>query len=148
MGDVPKRSIRIVRVDATREHVRLQLEALEGECFEQAPRNLFSRGIWWIAYDGTTPVGYCGIRQSSQWDNVGYMNRAGVTEHARGMGLQKRLIKVRVAYAKRQGWICVITDTTKNPASANSLIGCGFRMYEPQRPWSYRDACYWRKYLK
>jgi len=46
--------------------------------------------------------------------------------------------------AKKLGWSWVITDTTNNPASANSLISCGFKIYRPGNPWSFRNAIYWK----
>jgi GNAT superfamily N-acetyltransferase len=103
------------------------------------------RGHWWIAYaeDGK-PVGFAGLVRSTTWTDTGYLCRAGVLDGYTGHGIQKRLIKARLAQAKRLGWNWCITDTTKNPASANSLISCGFKMYTPTRPWSFRNACYWR----
>lgn len=53
--------------------------------------------------------------------------RAGVAKPWRGCGLQKRLIKVRLAFARRAGCVRATTYTaTKNVASQRSLIACGF----------------------
>jgi hypothetical protein len=41
----------------------------------------------------------------------------------------------------------LITDTYLNPASSNSLISCGFRLFEPSNPWGARGTLYWRKKL-
>jgi GNAT superfamily N-acetyltransferase len=61
-----------------------------------------------------------------------------------GHGLQTKLIKARLAQAKKLGWNWVITDTTDNPASANSLINAGFKIYTPSEPWSYKHSIYWK----
>ena len=103
------------------------------------------RGHWWIAYaeDGK-PVGFAGLVRSMRWSDTGYLCRAGVMEGYNGHGLQKRLISARIAQARKLGWNWLITDTTDNPASANSLINAGFKMYTPGAPWSFKNACYWK----
>ena len=103
------------------------------------------RWHWWIVYteDGK-PVGFAGLVRSIAWNDTGYLCRAGVMYEYTGKGLQKRLIKVRQAQAKKLGWNWLITDTTNNPASSNSLISCGFRIYTPANKWSFKNAIYWR----
>ena len=102
-------------------------------------------GHWWIVYTDTDiPVAFAGMARSSQWLDAGYLCRAGVTPDYTGNGLQKRLIRVRIAKAKKLNWNWVVTDTTANPASSNSLISQGFRLYEPSVPWAYKHSLYWR----
>lgn len=103
------------------------------------------RGHWWIAYaeDGK-PVGFAGLVRSTTWADTGYLCRAGVMDGYTGHGLQKRLISVRIRKAKELGWNWIITDTTNNPASANSLINAGFKMYMPRKPWGMAKAVYWK----
>jgi GNAT superfamily N-acetyltransferase len=140
--------ISIKSVDATDPKVAalltwLQLSTLGGdEPFDVA------EGHWWIAHDGPMPVGFAGVVRSYQWGDTGYMCRSGVLRSHRGKGLQKRLIRVREAKARRLGWNWLISDTYKNPPSANSLISCGFKTFIPSRPWSFDGAIYWRKRLK
>ena len=50
-----------------------------------------------------------------------------------------------MAKAKRLGMNWLITDTTDNPPSANSLIACGFKLFEPSKPWANKQSLYWRK---
>lgn len=107
-----------------------------------------TEGQWWLAFEGKEPVAFCGLTRSAQWLNVGYLCRAGVLHSQRGKHLQRRLIRVRLAQAKRLGYQWCITDTCNNPASANSLIACGFKMYLPRAPWGLRKSIYWRKALK
>lgn len=104
-----------------------------------------TRGHWWIAYaECGKPVGFAGLVRSIKWTDTGYLCRAGVMDGFTGHGLQLRMIKVRLVQAKKLGWAWCITDTTNNPASANSLINAGFKMYTPGKPWSFRNACYWK----
>jgi len=103
------------------------------------------RGHWWIAYaaDGK-PVAFAGLVRSIKWTDTGYLCRAGVLDGYTGHGLQKRLIIARIKQARKLGWNWCITDTTNNPASANSLINAGFKIYTPGQPWSFRNAIYWK----
>jgi len=106
---------------------------------------LTDRGHWWIAYaECGKPVAFAGLVRSTRWTDTGYLCRAGVLDGFTGHGLQKRLIKVRLAQAKKLNWNWCITDTTDNPASSNSLISCGFRVYTPGSPWSFKNAIYWK----
>lgn len=121
---------------------------LHRRCFEaDDPLVPDEFGYWWLAFDGVEAIAFAALSPSSQWQETGYLSRSGVLPEYRGHGLQKRMIRIRVKKAKRLGWVAVLSDTRQNPASANSLIGCGFKMYDPQRPWGFEDACYWRKKL-
>ena len=102
-------------------------------------------GAWFIAYaeDGE-PAAFAGIVQSNQWTDTAYLCRAGVLTKYTGHGLQARLIKARLRAAKAMGYVHAITDTTTNPASSNSLINAGFKLYEPSRPHAYAHSLYWR----
>ena len=120
----------------------LQLEALPGD----TPLDV-SVGAWWIAYSDGNPAGFCSIKRSSRWSNAGYLCRAGILRKFRGKGLQKKLIAVRVRYAKSQGWDWATSDTYNNPASTNNLISCGFRMYIPSYKYGAEGTIYWRKRL-
>lgn len=103
------------------------------------------RGHWWIAYteDGK-PIAFAGLVRSITWTDTGYLCRAGVLDGYTGHGLQRKLIRARQTQAKKLGWNWLITDTTNNPASANSLINAGFKIYTPANKWSYRYSIYWR----
>ena len=104
-----------------------------------------TRGHWWIVYaECGKPVGFAGLVRSIKWTDTGYLCRAGVLDSFTGNGLQLRLIKARLAQAKKLGWNWCITDTTNNPASSNSLINAGFKIYNPANKWSFRNAIYWK----
>ena len=103
------------------------------------------RGHWWVAYaEGGKPVGFAGLVRSIKWTDTGYLCRAGVLDEFTGHGLQKRFILARIRKARELGWNWLITDTTNNPASSNSLINCGFKIYKPGQPWGFRNAIYWK----
>lgn len=117
------------------------------EIFPTSQRIEPRTGHWWLVWCGDECVGYAGITPSKRWQGTGYLCRAAVHRAARGHGLQRRLIRVRLAFAKRQGWSHCITDTTDNPISSNNLIECGFRLYEPRTPWAFKHSLYWIRRL-
>jgi GNAT superfamily N-acetyltransferase len=120
------------------------LTALHLEIFPHDHIPAFNVGWWWIV-DSSGPVGFAGLHPSKRWRDAGYMIRAGVLDEHCGKGLQKRLIRARIAQARRVGFRWLITNTHDNPASCNALIGCGFRIYEPAEPWAAKGALYWRR---
>jgi ribosomal protein S18 acetylase RimI-like enzyme len=81
---------------------------------------------WWLVQDGLDQnVGFGGVLVDGDHADL---VRAGIAVTARGQGLQKRLIRTRVAFAKAAGVVEVRTYTsTANVKSQRSLISCGFR---------------------
>lgn len=136
----------IKSVDTRNQGICSVLLYLQKKCLPSDEPYDVSKGHWWIAYteDGR-PVAFAGITRSTPWYNCGYLCRAGVIDEFTGHGLQKRLIAVREKKAKALGWEWIITDTTDNPASANSLINAGFKIYSPSVKWAYKHSIYWRK---
>lgn len=104
-------------------------------------------GWWWLAFDDDTPAGFGSLCASNQYAERGYLCRAGTLPEFRGRGIQKRLIRVREAYARRLGFGTIVTDTFQNAPSSNALISCGFKLYDPRTPWSFPGALYWHKTL-
>jgi GNAT superfamily N-acetyltransferase len=102
-------------------------------------------GWWWIGYCDGRLAGFAAMMQSSKTPEAVYLARAGTLEAFRGRGLQKKLIRERLKFAKDLGMTQAITDTTDNVASANALIATGFRMFEPDDPWGLPNTLYWRK---
>jgi len=103
------------------------------------------KGWWWMAYCDGRLAGFAAMLQSSKTPQAAYLARAGTLEAFRGRGLQKKLIRERLKFAKDLGLTQAITDTTDNVASANALIATGFRMFEPDDPWGSPNTLYWRK---
>jgi GNAT superfamily N-acetyltransferase len=140
--------ITVRKVDTRNPEVLATLKYLQKECLPSDIPHAVNRGHWWIAYvDDIIPVGFAGMVRSVNFSDAGYLCRAGVLGKYQGKGIQKRMIKSRETYAKKLGWKWLITDTRQNPASANSLISCGFRMYTPSNPWADIKTVYWRKSL-
>jgi len=135
------------RVDIRKESVQLRLSALQKICLPYDQPLDTNFGSWWIASKDGRDIGFAGLVRSVSWTDCGYLCRAGVVPTHRGQGLQKKFIYVRIRQAKALGWKWLISDTTENPASANSLIRCGFKMFEPSKPWGFKNTLYWRKKL-
>jgi GNAT superfamily N-acetyltransferase len=137
---------KVVRVNNKDPKIVSLLTYLQKKCLPADDICSLDSGYWWIVYgDNNIPVGFAGMVRSHSWSDCGYLCRAGILETYRGNGLQKKLINARIAQAKKLGWNWVITDTTNNPASANSLIKRGFKLYEPTKPWAFDHSLYWRK---
>jgi len=124
---------------------RTILMYLQSKCLPSDVPMEVEHGHWWVVYaEEDKPVGFAGLTRSAQWSNAGYMCRAGVLPAYQGHGIQKRLIQVRVRKARLLKWQWLVTDTTQNPASSNSLITMGFKLYEPSIPWGFKNSLYWR----
>jgi GNAT superfamily N-acetyltransferase len=102
---------------------------------------------WWIALVDGVSAGFACLRIYS--DKIAYLALAGVLPEFRGRGLQKRLIKAREAFAKKEECAQMITYTAwKNWPSANSLIREGYTLYTPAgKPWGLPWSLYFRKNL-
>lgn len=97
---------------------------------------------YWIAYDDGRPIGF-GIA-TDYGHNILFLSRAGVISKYRGRGIHKRLINVRLRFAKRNRFKSVITYTAKsNLSSINNIIARGFKIYEPAEPWVGTSFLYW-----
>jgi hypothetical protein len=138
-------SVKIRQVDTSKPETLALLQWLQLKILPSDVPEDTSNGFWWIAYDVELPVGFASVRRSTSFTQTGYLSRAGVIYSHRGQGLQSRFIRVRQAKAVSLGWTHLITDTLNNPASANSLIRCGFKSYLPRKPWAADGAAYWIK---
>lgn len=100
---------------------------------------------FWIARDPIgKPVGFCSAIYRPERGYV-YLSRAGVIKTARGHGLQRRMIRARVAWARRQGASEVLTYTIlKNYSSFPNLLKCGFQFYSPDVSYVGDDVHYLR----
>ena len=98
---------------------------------ELFPGTEFDGDDFWVVREGNTPVGFATGRASTvgHWY---FLARAGVLKAHRGQGLQKRLIRVREAFAKREGYEGSLTYAANwNTPSIASLLKCGFVIYDP-----------------
>lgn len=136
-------TVSLIQVD----HADAVLERLQRECLPADVPARASRGWWWLAVDDDgAAVAFAGLRAVASWPGCVYLCRAGVLPSHRGQGLQRRLIRARLAKARAMGATTAITDcTARNFPSARNLIACGFRPYWPERPWALPDSIYWTR---
>jgi GNAT superfamily N-acetyltransferase len=143
------RFMKIKRVDIRCLQIQKELQVLQKKCLPSDTPSDTTTGWWWIVYDALNlPCAFAGLVPSVRWGDTGYLCRAGVLSGYRGQGIQKRLIRARIRQARALGWRWLITDTYLNPASSNSLINCGFKLFEPSKPWGATGALFWRLKLK
>jgi len=136
---------KVTQVDLGCLDSQLALARLQKQCLPYDTPSDTTSGYWWLIYpQGDVPVGFAGLVPSLRWGDCGYLCRAGVLPSHRGQGLQKKLIQARVKQARKLGWSWLVTDTYNNPASANSLISTGFKMFGPSKPWGATGTLYWR----
>jgi GNAT superfamily N-acetyltransferase len=137
---VPTKNVALVR--------SLEDRILAGQYFEGPDAG----NSYWLVKRGAVPVGYCSIRPS-QFDPgaTAFLSRCGVLPACRGKGLQRRCIRVRVAWARRHDYKRVITYVaTDNIHSARNVIREGFEPWWPPAsvgPWAGRDVAYFIKTL-
>jgi GNAT superfamily N-acetyltransferase len=138
---------RIRAVDGADPEVTFVLHSLHKETFgDSAELPDTTIGHWWIAYAGKEPVAFAGV-QSARTPDCGYLVRSGVLKAHRGHGLQVRLLRAREKQARKNGWKYLLTDTTNNIPSSNSLIRAGFHLFEPKYRWAFDCSLYWEKEL-
>lgn len=105
--------------------------------------------MWWVAQVNSLDVGFCGLSvYKSDGELTGELLRAGVLPAYRGLGLQRRMIRLRDAAARRSGCTANLTYTADwNIVSANNLVRCGYRLWLPRHPWGVDHALYFWKTL-
>jgi GNAT superfamily N-acetyltransferase len=140
--------MKIQRVDTRQEAVQTRLSLLQKKCLPYDKSYDTTNGTWWIATKNGVDCGFAGLICSPWWSDCVYLIRCGVLPDYRGQGLQKKFIRVRIRQAKTLKMNWIVTSTYDNPASANSLISCGFKMFNPSRPWMTKHTSYWRLKLE
>lgn len=136
--------IRFIQVDPDEDDIREVLVEMQKECLPADSLYFPPTGTWWIGYYGLIPVAFCCVSPSQQRPDGCYLGRSGVIPAYRGNGLQRRMIRLRVRWAKRNGYRVVVTDTTDNIPSANNLMACGFKLYMPRIVYGNPRALYWK----
>lgn len=121
--------------------VRMDLELFgEDQSMDVQPADAY-----WLVWDKQDTVAFAGARVvGSGGDAVCYFHRAGVLRRARGVGLQRKLIRARLAWAKKANCVEAVTYTDPlNVVSSNNLIATGFRLYRPEYRWVGDSFLYW-----
>jgi GNAT superfamily N-acetyltransferase len=141
---------RIQRAKSEREWE--QIYALDLLCFGIADGSMGSvddmvGSDWWIVWnENYEPVGYCGV---VIYDDFAIHKRCGVLPCARGNGLQKRMLKTRENFAKKNKCGSILTYVSiQNIISANNLISTGYRVYNPSWRWGGDHYLYVQKMLE
>lgn len=100
---------------------------------------------WWIVEDAQGVAGFAGMRPL-KGESTGFLSRVGVSPRLRGKGVQRRLIRLREAQARREGlrWIITYTAPDNWPSIAN-LLKSGYQVYDPAWRWVGSDAVYFIK---
>src|SRR5919201_384199 len=120
---------RIREVDAQDDDIADMLADLHRLTFlGSAPIPSFELGHWWLAFCARLPVAFAGLIRSTHVENAGYFCRVGVIDRHWGNSLQLRLMRAMESRARRNGWCCVVSDTTDNLPSANNFIKAGYRL--------------------
>lgn len=103
-----------------------RFRGLDALCFpEDIPFLNSANYHWWeMRESGCDPVAYAGLYIDG---DEAHFSRAGVLKEHRGKGYQKKLIKARLAWCRRNGIVIVYTYTSaKNKISRRNLRACGF----------------------
>jgi GNAT superfamily N-acetyltransferase len=140
--------IRFRKINKMTTGVRQELETLQRACLPEDTPVFPEDGTWWVGHDGSQAVAFCLIEPSCQWLDTAYLARSGVLKAWRGQGLQKKMITIRERHARSMGYRWMISDTTDNPPSSNSLMAKGYRIFDPSKPWGMNTTLYWRKRLR
>ena len=127
--------------------VKRRLTVLQTSCLPDDKPYFPEDGVWWAAYHQIAPIGFACVSPSKQLLDGVYLGRCGVLPAYRGHGVQRQMIRLRVAWARRHGYKWAVSDTTDNIPSANNLISCGFRLYVPKIQYSFVRTLYWKKRL-
>ena len=138
---------RCYRISAKGESFRRLLTTLQKACLPGDRLYFPEDGVWWLMDHGPLHVGFACATPSLQHEKGIYLSRSGLLPTYRGRGLQKRLIRVRLAWARRAGYRIAVSDTTDNLPSANNLIACGFKLYKPPIEYAYARTLYWKQAL-
>lgn len=94
--------------------------------------------VSWLVWDDRNKVvGFCSIRPLKTERGYAYLSKSALLYEARGKGLHKRMIRVRVMWARKNGYKAIITYVERfNIASFKNLLKLGFEPYKPIDDWA------------
>jgi GNAT superfamily N-acetyltransferase len=126
-----------VKVRRAREVDFEEIRALDQLCMpldERVDLKDVDSHAWWVVRNqDSIAVAFAGCHIIDDGAlQICLLSRAGVMPQARGRGIQKKLLKARIRWARDQGCDQVWTYTAHyNIASSNSLISSGFKLWRP-----------------
>jgi GNAT superfamily N-acetyltransferase len=124
------------------------MERLYRKAFQGEEPGTFIQDTCWVARnERNRPVGFCTAKLLSREPDVAYLTSAA--SFSAGIGLQRKLINARCAWAKRKGCNWAISYVERhNYKSLANLIRCGFHLYDPENAYVGRkNYLYLRKRL-
>ena len=124
--------------------IELHEKTFSEDYFDDNPTNEY----WLVHNEDNRPVGFCMLRLLNLDEDSVFLSRAGLLEEARGKGLHTRMIRVRLAWAKKNGFKSALTYTSQdNATSYHNLQKCGFRLYWPDSLYAGQNFLYWMRSL-
>ena len=122
-------------------------EEMPNDFFENFSAEYYAMGdvYWWEYRDrNSVLIGVCGLDVFN--DTGAFLCLSWVDPAFRGCGFQKKMIRTRERKARSLGCERIVSYTSyDNYASANNLIYCGYKLYEPHVVWGLTKANYWYK---
>lgn len=104
----------------------------------------YSKNILWLVRDKKKAIGMCSLKPLPDEGSV-FFSYSVIDPKYRGRGIQRKLIRARLAWAKRHGYTCASTYTLKdNYPSMSNLIKCGFMFYDPHSEYT-KNWFYFKK---
>lgn len=110
----------------------------------------------WLAFDTQSLVaepvafgvlvdrGHDATPDRSGW----HLRMTGTLPEYQGRGIQRRMIRARVAFARENGARVIRTYTRPdNAESMRGLMACGFKPYRPDDPYRGEGFVYWKRDL-
>lgn len=118
------------------------------DLFPDDDLELYKKEKHWLVYQGKRPVGFCSVMPGYLESDTVFLSKAGLLGCARGQGLHKRMIRVRLNWCKKNGYKFAVTYVHRhNGKSAYNLCACGFKVYTPASEWAGKEFIYFLKVL-
>ena len=115
-----------------------QIEELNRKLFGKDQERDFENDVCWLAEEDGEVVGFATLRVVKDFV---FLSRCGALRP--GLGLQRRAIRLRLRWARRNGYSCAVTYCTKgNYKSLANLLREGFQFYDPEWAWAGRKYVY------
>ena len=115
------------------------------------PRDILPKiddnNTYWFFLVNNKVSGFC-ILRIIEPKSIAFLCRSGVEKRYSGYGVQKRMIRIREIYARRQGIKRMITYTSPdNYRSISNLIKSDYQLYRPDWQYAGPEELYFLKDL-
>lgn len=143
MAKVPKIRVKLCKISP---EILKSIQIMDARYFSGDERISLEDKQVWVATDEEGKI--AGFATGHRGNGISFkLDRSCVCPYYRGLGIQRRFIRARCKWAKRQGFRQVTAETAPyNINSSKNFIRTGFQMYWPSRRPS-DSFIYWRKYL-